>query len=218
MDHTRTALPAFILAAVLCLVPNSLRAQPSSKDANRTLDENRDGVRSARQLLGAEVVSPRGEGLGTLADFVFDARSGVLSGAVLRFGGLAGIAWQTAVLPAGLLRAQNGPLVADASPQSLARLPPFAELEWPAMRASVLLGREVIDAARRDAGEIVDLQVNLREGRIEQASIELRDDSKLGSRLVQVPIPLFSLPRDLGDFVALNVDREHLGRLSLEPR
>jgi sporulation protein YlmC with PRC-barrel domain len=85
---------------------------------------------------------------------------------------------------------------------------------WPAMRASQLLGHEVVDRFHRDAGEIVDLDVDLAQKRIEHAVIDLRDDWKPGVRLARVPFTELSLPRDLGEKVAYNFARESLGAVN----
>jgi sporulation protein YlmC with PRC-barrel domain len=82
--------------------------------------------------------------------------------------------------------------------------------EWPAMRASRVLGHEVVDRYHRDAGEIVDLEVDLDAGRVEHAVIDLRDDWKPGARLVRVPLTELSLPPDLGEKIAYNFARETL--------
>jgi len=63
----------------------------------------------------------------------------------------------------------------------------------------------------RDAGEIVELVADLREARVEAAVIDLRDDWKPGERLVTVAFEHFALPRDLGQYAVLDIDRERLG-------
>lgn len=96
--------------------------------------------------------------------------------------------------------ARNGRLLPGARAQG--------PLQWPAMRASQLIGHEVVDRRHRDFGEIRELVLDSQRRRISAVVIDRRDDWQAGEALVKVPIEALSLPRDLGDRIALNYGRE----------
>lgn len=149
----------------------------------------------ASALLGGELARAGGDKLGGIDDLVFDARDGTLRVVVAD-----GVAFS-----ARGLQAESGKRYALPEGNDARAFTPPA---WPAMRASALIGREVIDRERRDFGEIRDLVVDLEAGRVRSALVDRRDDWAAGQALVTVPIEEFSLPRDLADKVALNYSRE----------
>lgn len=149
----------------------------------------------ASEVLGGQLVSAGGEALGRIDDLVFDARSGALRYVVT--GRLA--------FPASALQAEGRERYVLQEPGEAHAVAP---LEWPAMRASALINREVIDRQRRDFGEIRDLVVDLDAQRVSSAVIDRADDWQPGRALLTVPIEELSLPRDLADKVALNYSRE----------
>ena len=165
----------------------------------------------AGELIGAPVLNPAGEHLGEVTDIVFDARDGSIRYVVIEFGGWLGLGEGEAAFSAAQLVPRGGYVMLDVPEGSLRRTPAHEEPAWPAMRATKLIEREVLDRRHRDAGEIVDLLIDLRAPRVHHALINLRDDWKPGERLVRVPIEEFSLPRDMGDHATLNIARERLG-------
>lgn len=171
----------------------------------------------AGSLIGQPVLNPAGEHLGEVEDIVFDARDGAIRRVTIEFGGWLGLGEGEAAFSAAQIVPREGFVTLDVPDGSLRRVPAPETVQWPAMRASALLGREVVDRRHRDAGEIVDLVVDLRANRVEHALVDLRDDWAPGRELARVPIERFSLPRDLGDRVALNVAREKLAPASPPP-
>lgn len=132
----------------------------------------------AGQLIGDPVLNPAGEHLGEVKDIVFDARDGSIRYVVIEFGGWLGLGEGEAALSAAQLVPQGGHVMLDLPEGSLRRTPALEEPAWPAMRASKLINREVVDRRHRDAGEIVDLLVDLRAPRVHHALVDLRDDWK----------------------------------------
>lgn len=164
---------------------------------------------SARQVIGADVIDPRGEKIGHVGDVVFDVQTGAIRYLSVDYGGWLGLGDRTAAVPAERITRRNGALMLDSG-VNLERLPVQPRIVWPAMRATRLINREVLDRLHRDSGEIVDLEVNLQSGKVVAAVLDLRDDWKTGQHLVRAPIERFSLPRDMGRYAFLNVARERL--------
>jgi sporulation protein YlmC with PRC-barrel domain len=162
----------------------------------------------ASELLGSPVVNAEGAPLGRLDGLMFDVRSGALRAVALASGGwLPFDGWEAAFAVSRLAPEAGGGYVLQ---QSARRLPPrgLVDPEWPVMRARELIGREVVDRLHRDFGEIRDLVVDVEAGRVRSALVDRRDDWAAGTALVNVPIEWFSIPRDVGETVALNYSRE----------
>ena len=153
----------------------------------------------ATELIGMSVVDPAGRRLGPIQDLIFDATDARLRLVTVHIGG------REAGFHPGRFELRDGRAVLNATEAKLERVPDFGEPKWPAMRASTLIRKEVRDRLHRDAGEVVDLLVDLDERRVHHALMDLRDDWKAGAKLTRVPIEEFSLPRDLGRHAILNM-------------
>lgn len=152
----------------------------------------------ASELFGSRLVDESGEALGEVDDLVFDARNGALRSVVVD--GLA--------LPVSRLGSEAGGERYVLKQPDDARAAALGEPRWPAMRASELINHEVVDRLHRDFGEIRDALIDLDARRVRSVIIDRADDWQPGKALLTVPIEELSLPRDLGDKVALNYSRE----------
>jgi sporulation protein YlmC with PRC-barrel domain len=159
---------------------------------------DREDLVRASDLFGSRLVDERGAALGEVEDLVFDARNGALRSVVVD-----GVA-----LPISRLRPEAGGERYVLRRTEDGRAAAVAEPKWPAMRASLLINHEVVDRLHRDFGEIRDVVVNLDARQVRSVIIDRADDWQPGRALLTVAIEELSLPRDLGDKVALNYSRE----------
>lgn len=160
----------------------------------------------ATDLLGAQVANPAGKSLGEVKDVIFNSKDGSIRSVTVQFS----LGGKEAAFSAAQLVPRGDRLVLDVAQETLRHVPAFDHLEWPAMRASALLNKEVRDRLHRDAGEIVDLVVRLDQNHVSHAVLDLADDWKPGQRLVEVGIGALALPRDLGERIVLNISRQEL--------
>lgn len=188
---------ALIAAALIGPLP-SLAAPPEAKQIR------------ASALLGQEVRTAGGERVGELRDIVFDARTGAIRFVTIDLGGAFGLGGKEAAFSTAELLLRGEEVRLTASPAALENVPAFGEPDYPAMRASKLIHREVRDRLHQDAGEIVDLLLDPRWRRVHTALIDLRDDWKPGEWIVPAAIEDFSLPRDMGRYAVLNIARSQL--------
>jgi hypothetical protein len=163
------------------------------------------------QLIGTPVFDGSGDEIGEVKDVVFDARDGAIVALTVEYGRWLRVAsHEAAFLPGDFERRPDG-LVLRLPAQALRRTPPLGWASWPALRASYVMGREVRDRLRRDSGVMVDLAIDFAEMRISSAIIDLRDEWEERERLLRLPFPAVSFPREFGDFPTLRVRREQLG-------
>ena len=185
---------ARLLAGALLLAAVSLQAAHAQQGGRASDAKTGSETVAVSEFIGRELINARGESLGTISEVVFDARTGAL----------VSVASGSLAFPADDLRPQGEryELRSKYEPRT------FAEPQWPAMRASTLLDREVVDRLHRDFGEIRDLVIDLRAPEVRSAVVDRRDDWAAGQSLVTLPLEAFSLPRDLPDKVAINYSRE----------
>ena len=161
-------------------------------------------------LIGTPVFDGSGDEIGEVKDVVFDARDGAIVALTVEYGRWLRVAsHEAAFVPGDFARRDEG-LVLRLPAQALRRTPPLGWANWPALRASYVMGREVRDRLRRDSGVMVDLVVDFGAMRITSAIIDLRDEWEERERLLRLPFPELSFPREFGDFATLRVRREQL--------
>lgn len=78
------------------------------------------------------------------------------------------------------------------------------------MRLSELVGEDVKDSQGRDIGEIEDIVVDMGRGRISYVALDFDAPGDSEDRLIPVPLSALTAPRDGGDELALNIDRDRL--------
>lgn len=126
----------------------------------------------ASTLLGAEVVNHRGERLGEVRDLVIDLRSEQVPAVLVQSGGFLGLFEEVRAFPLSWFapgRADRVVLDIPAADMARVRQQPSPYLP----RASDLVGSEVRDRHGAVVGELRDLVVNLRDGRVRHAVLAL---------------------------------------------
>jgi sporulation protein YlmC with PRC-barrel domain len=181
------------LVALLSLAAPAARADPSRVSA----------------WLGRAVVDARGERIGELKDVLFDGRDGAIVALAVEYGRWLRVAEHEAAFPRGQFSRRGAALVLALPEAALRRAPALERPQWPLVRASSVIGREVRDRLHRDAGEMSDLVMDFERGEVRYALIDLPDEWG-GGRLERVALDELALPRDIGQYVTLNVRRERL--------
>ena len=166
--------------------------------------------RTVAELVGTPVLNRTGEKLGVVKDVVFDARDGAIVAITVEYGRWLRVASHEAAFAPDEFAFGEGKLAIALSPAALRRAPAIGWPEWPALRASYVIGREVRDRLRRDSGEMTDLVIDLSELRVRYAVIDVRDDWEERPRLLRLPFSSFNFPREFGEFPRLKVRREQL--------
>ena len=90
-------------------------------------------VLSAGRILGEKVVSPAGEQLGNIKDFMIDLDDGHISYVVLSFGGFLGLGDKLFAIPweALMLDTEAQAFILDVDKDTLKNAPGFDKDHWP---------------------------------------------------------------------------------------
>jgi len=162
----------------------------------------------AAELMGKHVVSPDGRSLGKIEDLIVDMKGGHVPHVVLSFGGFADIGDKLFVFPVNALARDEyrDRVVMRVERRQLDESKGFDRSNWPFQppleRASRLRGKNVKDANGRPAGEIEDLVVDLRTGKVR--SVIFAQNGRKGDEPKQVlPLAMFSMVERGGE-VTLN--------------
>jgi sporulation protein YlmC with PRC-barrel domain len=144
-----------------------------------------DGLLRAQDLIGARVVSRRGETLGAVEDVVLDSVRGCISYAVLSFGGSMGMGHKLFAIPWRSFHVDSGRrrLVLDLPREVLQNAPGFDPESWPDMsdpawqsRLQGYYGAEPLQprtGAEAEAGTAsTDIETRYTVGLIESATVE----------------------------------------------
>ena len=78
------------------------------------------------------------------------------------------------------------------------------------MRVSDLNGKDVQDRSGRDVGEIEDVVLNFREGKVESVVLDVDRGWTQSDRLLSLPVDAFNAPRERGNDLVLAMDRDRL--------
>lgn len=94
---------------------------------------NRIGSLSATRMIGDSVVSPKGENLGKIEDFVIDPLSAHVDYAVLSFGGSLGMSDKLFAVPLEALKLsrEEKRFILDVEKERLKNAPGFDKGNWP---------------------------------------------------------------------------------------
>ena len=174
----------------------------------------------AQTLLGSRVKNAAGENLGKVEELVVDTTHQVAHYAVLSFGGVLGLGDKLYAYPVRMLRPTSavGELTLDVERERLQQAPGFSPERWPEwgtsaylrnvdryfgsaeatqtgptlrlLRASELMGSEVVDGEGKEAAKVADLVVGLGNGRVACAVLEVQPAE---GGPVLVPVALSSL-------------------------
>jgi sporulation protein YlmC with PRC-barrel domain len=183
----------------------------------------------ASDLKEMKVVDAQGQEIGEIAEVVVDLQSGRMHAAVLEFGGVMGVGEKQFAFSPSELRLGEGSkqLVLNIDRQKLENREGFAKNQWPAMgddywgrvgakqskdgqatqhdlmRVSEIVGKEVQDKQGQDVGEVRDLILDLRGGRISNVVLDVAD----GGRATVQPK---SLTQGTDDKLVTSMSREQL--------
>ncbi|MBA4143772.1 MAG: PRC-barrel domain-containing protein [Nitrosospira sp.] len=190
------------------------------------------------KLIGSEVRNVRGETLGEIDDLIVDMNNERVHYAVLSFGGFLGVGNKLLAYPVEAFRHSEDEdgLILNTSEEKLKGAPGFEQGRYPdwndrtyreqvdryhgatASRhpesnqmlrpASELMGREINDRKGEDMGEITDLVVDMRDGKIPYAVFSFDKLWDVNERAILISPRSFNLPAS-GDGT-LDVDRSKL--------
>lgn len=226
-----------VLAAPLVLPAQAAR-HDANADTETMRSEARTPDMRASQLIGKEVRNAQGEKLGDIKDLIVDLNNQRVHYAVLEFGGVLGMGDKLFAYPVRAFEtsADGKSLRLNVDKERLKQAPGFAKNDWPdwndvryraevdtyygdtmtvhpmpnhdLKRASDLIGRKVDDRSGKGVGEIKDLVVNMADGRVRYAVMEL-DSGPKKDKLAALPLHALTFPSGKRD-VVLNIDRSRL--------
>lgn len=218
--------PAATAATAAPNPPAAKMARPAALDARAT------------RLIGTAVRDAAGERLGDIADLVVDLDNGKVRYAILSFGGFMGLGDRHFAYPlrAFKLRAGADQLVLDVDRDMLRSAPGFDANRWPdwngtyfetvdrffgrddttaygrrLWRASDLIGEDVRGRQGSNIGHVADLMVDLRDGAVRYAFVEIDRWARMVDRQVAVPIQHL---RARGGNLVLDMNRDQVARLA----
>lgn len=168
-------------------------------------------LRPLSELIGVPVLERGGEPIGEVKDLVFDARDGAIAAITVEYGRWLRVGSHEAAFAPADFVLEGDHLLLRLPVAVLRRAAALGWPEWPALRASYVIGREVRDRLRRDSGAMVDLVIDFTDLRIRYAVVDLRDEWEESERLVRLPFSSFAFPREFGDYPTLRIRREQLG-------
>lgn len=193
----------------------------------------------ASQLIGKEVRNASGANLGKIEDLFVDARAQRVPYAVLSFdpGIVTEDKLFAFPMTAFSLSRDRGEMMLDVSRDWLRKAPGFQRETWPnygdgsyfdevrqffgeapqqsaatrgMLRGSELIGRDVNDRRGGDAGEVQDFVVDIGRGRVSYVVLDFEKGWSLGGKLLPLPLSALTFPRERGEDLVLNVERERL--------
>lgn len=177
----------------------------------------------ASDLIGSAAVDRHGENLGTVEDLILAPDGGEAHYAVLSFGGMPELSDKLYTYRVSALAPGRAPgeVTVEINRKDLAAGKDRPVALWlrqydpnafiPVRRfvyASELLGKAVDDPHRRPAGEVEDLVLNLRSGRLRHFIAEI------GGQHYALPREALMIPSAPEAHLALEVDRAQLDRLA----
>ena len=219
-----TLFTSFAAAALFCSAPLAQPTAPLPVPRPlAATPEHWDDVRVS-DVLGRGVTNPAGEDLGRVEDLVLDSSTRRVHFVVVSFGGWLGLGDRHHLfMLERFARAPDGKrLLIDVPRARLAGGPSFAPGQWPAfagtalhdyarrglerrqpgepllvrrfIRASQMLGSEVLDREGKDAAEVEDIVVNLSSGAVRYAVLDPEDGAP--GRRVALPFSALDFPQD----------------------
>jgi len=224
-------------AAMASMSPSIATGADKAGMKTQTKNQNASRYIRASTMIGMNVRNAKGENLGEIRDLIVDVANERVYYAVLEFGGFLGLGEKLFAYPVGVFKtsADRDDLVLNVDAAQLKAAPGFARDRWPEWakyrgtvdryygatvslkpmpgqklrRASELLGKDVNDRAGNDVGEVIDIVVNMGNGRIHYAVIEFDRSWNLKEKLLAVPMRAFTYPGDRNDLV-MDLDKSKL--------
>ena len=194
----------------------------------------------ASELIGMKVHNAQGENLGKIDDLVIDVNNERVYYAVLAFGGALGLGEKLFAYPVSLFSEDtaDNKLVLNVDKEKLKKAPGFERAQWPdwnrdryrrdvegyfgptvhahAMpkqrleRASELIGKDINDRNGKDVGEIEDVVVNMGNGKVHYAVMELDTGWTKADKLLPISLKSFQFPTEQRKDLVINSTREQL--------
>jgi len=172
----------------------------------------------ASKLIGEKVVNDQDERLGKIKDLIVDTTNGKVQYAVVNFGGFLGVGNKLFAYPLEKFQqARDGDhLVLNVDKEKLKGAPGFDEKSWPDFnkgdyrgqvdryhgaqanaadvryaRASRMLKADVRDSINKDIGDVKDLVVNMKDGRVHYVVVKFDRAWSPNNKLVALPMRAF---------------------------
>lgn len=211
------------------------QARQAAKEARQQSGDVR-----ASKMIGKEVENAQGENLGEITDLIVDVGTQRVRYAVLSFGGALGMGDKLFAYPISTFKpaADDDKLVLNVDKEKLKDAPGFDKDKWPEwndnryrrdvdryfkaetakaaprgerlFRASDLIGKDVDDRRGKDAGEIEDLVVNMRNGRVGYVVLDFDKAWSPDDKLLALPLSALTFSTDKKKDIVLNVNRDRL--------
>jgi sporulation protein YlmC with PRC-barrel domain len=211
--------------------PSRVAAAGADESAGRQ-GAKTTGPLSADQLIGKKVSDAQGQEIGEIKDVVVDLQNGRVHAAVLEFGGTLGLGEKNYAFPISQLNPgkAQGRYTLNVDKQKLKDADGFAQGQWPAMndeywgkvggqakagagasqaqkmtlvRASELKGKSVSDKSGQEVGEVQDLMIDLKSGRLRSVVIGVSDGG-------QATVQPKALSSGMDDKLVLAIDAQQL--------
>jgi sporulation protein YlmC with PRC-barrel domain len=215
-------------------------AQQESAPSGKAAAKSSAGDMRASKVIGMKVRNPQDENLGKIDDLVVDVNNERVAYAVLAFGGALGMGDKLFAYPIGVFHptADGKELVLNLDKEKLKAAPGFERKNWPdwnkdtyradveryfgptitpkAMpnqrlaRASDLIGKKVEDRGGQRIGKIDDMVVNLGNGKLHYAVLDVGKPWTINDTLVPISITSFTLPADQRKDLVANVSKDQI--------
>lgn len=194
----------------------------------------------ASKVIGMRVRNPQNENLGKIDDLVVDVNNERVSYAVLAFGGAMGMGDKLFAYPISVFQptADRKELVLNLDKDKLKAAPGFERKNWPdwnkdtyradveryfgptitpktmpnqrLARASDLIGKKVEDRSGTRIGKIDDLVVNLGNGKLHYAVLDVGKPWTINDTLVPMSMTSFTVPPDQRKDLVANVTKDQI--------
>jgi sporulation protein YlmC with PRC-barrel domain len=190
----------------------------------------------ASDLIGKNVMNPKGDGLGEIKDLVIDTTNGRVQYAVIAMGGFLGVGDKMFAYPLERFErtSERGKLVLNVDKEKMKAAPGFDDKNWPNfgtatyrgevdkfygtksaptarfVRASQVLKGDVKDRSNNDIGDIEDMVVSLPNGQVRYVVLEFDRAWNPNNKLVAMPIKALKSEDADGTDLVYQADRETL--------
>lgn len=187
-ELVRSIIAAAVIALPGVVQSQSVQPQPASKRAENARESLANEMR-ASNVKGANVVDAQGKKIGEISDLMLDLNSGRVHSAVLEFGGFLGMGEKHYAYPMSSFRPgkDKDQFVLNVNKDQLKNSEGFEKDKWPAgndsywsritkgdrkgaaaatgvVRASTLMGKDLIGSSGDDVGEVKDVVLDRNGG------------------------------------------------------
>lgn len=215
------------------------RSHPGMATSGQTAHQSGVDMR-ASEVIGMKVRNPQDENLGKIEDLVIDTNNQRVAYAVLSFGGIMGVGDKRFTYPVSVFTptADRKELVLNLDKDRLKQAPSFEANKWPdwnndnyraqvdayfgptitpktmpnqhLARASDMVGKDVKDRSGQRIGEVDDLVVNMGNGRVRYAVLEVGKPLATEDTLVPMALGNLTMPADKDKDLVAKVTRSQI--------